>query len=171
MPLKLNVGFGKKVGQPSFGSLSANCSLECELDASAVVGDLDELHQRANELFLACSQAVHAELARQQAVHAHNSATTSVGQQTMAHRNGSLGPATTNGQDRYVSGRQLGYAMQLARQIRGLGANKLDTLAERLHGTQLFELSRLEASSLIDTLKAIKEGRVDVNVALVGDTT
>ena len=66
MPLKLNVGLSKKIGQPDYGSLGASCNLEVELDQSLVFGDLDGLHERIQNVFAACRQAVTDELACQQ---------------------------------------------------------------------------------------------------------
>ena len=34
MPLRLNVGLSRKLGQPDFGSLGATCQVEVELDSS-----------------------------------------------------------------------------------------------------------------------------------------
>ena len=63
MPLKLNVGLMKKIGQPRYGSLSASCRLEIELDASLLDGEPDGLQDRAQRTFAVCRRAVEAELA------------------------------------------------------------------------------------------------------------
>jgi hypothetical protein len=42
MPLKLNVGLAKKVGQPNYSSLCASCAVECELDAMLLATDLEQ---------------------------------------------------------------------------------------------------------------------------------
>ena len=65
MPLKLSVGFNKKIGQPDFGSLGASCSVELELDSHVMARNPALLQQQAQQAFASCAQAVEGELARQ----------------------------------------------------------------------------------------------------------
>src|SRR6267142_5474990 len=67
MPLKLNVGLSRKVGLPRYGSVGASCAVEVELDQGLLFHDVDTLHEKVQEAFAACRQAVAEELDRQEA--------------------------------------------------------------------------------------------------------
>ena len=167
MPLKLNVGLSRKLGQPDFGSLGASCHVEVELDSSLIHHDLDTFHRHVKNAYVACAQAVNDELSRHQATTAQ--ATRSEETATPANANGrsnGTGNGASNGHR--ASDKQLDYAHQLAGQIKGLCVRKLDQLAHRLSGKPLADLTGLEASGLIDTLKAIKAGNVSLSAALEG---
>ena len=64
MALKLTVGVSKKVGQPNYGSLGAQCQLEYDMDITLLVQDREQFQQRVRQAYQACSQAVDEELAR-----------------------------------------------------------------------------------------------------------
>ena len=172
MPLKLNVGLSKKIGLPDYGSLGASCHVEVELDSTLLSTDLEKFRQHVRRAYVACSQAVNDELARNQAGAGNDSdraaqATEPEGASSdtpNGHRNG-------NGVSSHrATQKQLDYAGQLAGQIRGLGARKLEALAGKMFAKPLAALTSLEASSLIDTLKAIKDGKIDLQAALKGAT-
>ena len=63
MPLKLNVGLMKKIGQPRYGSLCASCHLEIELESSLLESDADAFRDRVRRTFAVCRRAVETELA------------------------------------------------------------------------------------------------------------
>ena len=164
MPLKLNVGISKKIGLPDYGSLGTTCNVEVEVDGRLIFDDLDAFHQKVRQAYVACAQAVNDELDRQQG------GTSQIVNQTPAapvatngngHRNGTNGGGG-------ASQKQINYANQLAGKINGLGARRLEALANKMFGKPIAGLTSLDASGLIDTLKAIKEGNLDLNAALDG---
>ena len=198
MPLTLNVGVSKKVGLPDYGSIGATCNVTVELDANLLQTDLETYHRHVRNAYVACAQAVNEELARQQgragsngngnsapaasSAQAHNGN----GRHQPANGNRHTGNGRGNSQDGNGNGhspqptgspnhrasqKQLDFASQLSRQIKGLGVRRLEDLASKMFGKPLADLSSLDASSLIDTLKAIKEGRVALDEALNGAAT
>ena len=58
MPLRLNVGLSKKIGQPDYGSLGASCHVDMELDGSLINHDLESFHRHVRNAFIACREAV-----------------------------------------------------------------------------------------------------------------
>ena len=172
MTIKLNVGLSKKVGLPDYGSLGASCHVEMDLDAELVEQDLDEFHRRVQDTYVACSQAVNDELARHtqhqpQLDHAtparNGNGSSAVGRFSNGNGNGH-----STGGGRLATDKQLGYIRQLAGQIRGLGVRRLDTISDRMFAKSVAELSGMDASGLIDMLKEIKAGNVELESALNG---
>ena len=66
MAMKISVGLQKKVGQPNFGSLGASCYVEFEIDPALIESNMDGFHNKVNGAFLACRQAVNAQLRQQE---------------------------------------------------------------------------------------------------------
>ncbi|MEI8372730.1 MAG: hypothetical protein WCJ35_07840 [Planctomycetota bacterium] len=179
MPLKLNLSISKKIGQMDFGSLGASCSVEVELPHS-VIDDLDAFHRHARNVYVAATQAVNDELARHAGnIAASNGHAVASNGHAVApsngHGNGHTNGHTngnghaTNGNGRTTSNaseKQLEYARQLARGIQGLGIRRLESLATKMYNKPLVGLTTLDASGLIDTLKSIKAGEIDINAVL-----
>ena len=61
MPLKLNVGLSRKVGEANYGSRGATVNLEIELESS-LVSQPDQLHDRIRQLFRLAKSSVDDEL-------------------------------------------------------------------------------------------------------------
>jgi hypothetical protein len=167
MPLKLNVGLSKKLGLPDYGSLGASCYVEIELDQTLIVSDLDGFHERVRRTFTACRQAVDDELSRYRSAGAEGPGATLQSSPAAARDTNGTGNQR-NGNGHSASDKQVGFARQLATDIDGLGPRKLDALAKKMFGKAVGALSVIEASGLIDTLKSIKTGKIDLSAALDG---
>jgi len=174
MPMTLNVGLSKKIGLPDYGSLGATCNVTVELDASLLRDDLETFHAHVRKAYTACRQAVQDELSQHQAGEVvpepgqrPGASAGRTGPQNNNNGNNNAGPAGSNGNGSHTaSQKQLDYINQLARQIRGLGVRRVETLAQTMFRKPLAGLSSLDASGLIDTLKAVKAGDVDLNDVL-----
>ena len=59
--IKLNAGFSRKVGEPSYGSRGASVNLELELESS-VIDSPDRMHDKIRSLFAMARKAVDEEL-------------------------------------------------------------------------------------------------------------
>jgi hypothetical protein len=161
MPLKVNVGLSKKIGQPDYGSLGASCHVEYEADAALLNTDLETFHRQVKNAFIACRQAVQDELYRHQSAEpgqqaANNQpsngqyASPSNGQTRNGHANGQPG------NQRRSNGRKA-----TASQVRALEAisNRLQLdlnrwLYEKFGLRIPAELSIGDASIAIDELNA-----------------
>lgn len=171
MPLKLNIGLTRKVGQENYGSLGAHCAVELELDGSLLQHDLEAFHRHVRNAYAACERAVQEELARHEqgdnigaADHVAPGGPNGNGHDQNESRPG----AATNGNGHLASEKQHIYSRQLAGQIKGLGVRRLEDLARKMFGKPLAALSSLDASGLIDTLKEIKAGKIDVSAVMDG---
>lgn len=61
MPVQINIGLNKKVGEANYGSRGASVNLEVELD-SGIVDDPDRLRSQIHKLFGLARQSLDAEL-------------------------------------------------------------------------------------------------------------
>lgn len=163
MPFTMNLGLSKKVGLPDYGSLGASCHVELEIDGESLSHDPKQFHEQARAVYAACSRAIEDELARQLSTQATPSVVRDPARNGLSNGHEASG-RLTGGQP--ASAKQLAYIDQLAGQIKGLGSSQLAGLARRLSGKTVAELSSLEASSLIDALKDIKAGKIDLAAAL-----
>jgi len=181
MPLKVNVGLSKKIGLPHYGSLGASCYVEVELDSTLLFADHEAFQERVKRAYVACHQAVSDEFLRQQnagdlnALAAGNASGNSAsGERYAANGNGESanGNASKNGghqgsadhgrEPSCASMKQLSYARQLAGKIPGLGYRGLESLVGTMFDKPLADLSSFEASSLIDTLKQVAAGSIEL---------
>ena len=190
MPLRLNIGLSKKLGLPDFGSLGASCNLDVELDAALLQADPEALQRHAKNAFDACRRAVQEELARNQAAvttpagnpsanhppaTAANAGSNGNGHGGAGNGNGHASGDGSNGNGRSnghpASEKQMTYVRQLAGHIKGLGVRRLEALANKMFCKPVASLTSLEASGLIDALKGIKAGEIDLDTVLGGTAT
>lgn len=159
MPMTLNCGLARKIGQENYGSLSASCHVTVELPADLVFNDPEAFQRHVRRAYEACAQAVNEELSRQQRPQpaAEN-----------ANGNGASGHAGNGNGGHMASAKQLTFARQLATHIKGLGVRRLEDLARRMFNKPLAALSSMDASALIDTLRSAKAGEIDISTVLDG---
>jgi len=172
MAMKITAGVGRKLGLPEYSSVSASCHVEFEADQN-LLNDPSAFHQRVKAAFTTCRDAVAEELARQQpgargsdtnepAANGPSSPPpTSATGNGDGHRNGGNGHG--------ASEKQITYLRQLAGQVKGLGVRRLEELAQRMFSKPVAALTSLDASGLIDALKNIKSGQIDLDAVLGGE--
>lgn len=168
--LKLNIGFNRKVGEANYGSRGASVNLEIEVD-SGLVREPGNLQAKIDYLFNLAKLSVDAQLNGNRRSDPARVASTPHGNGNGAQNGNGHARASTNGNGhgngrRRASEKQMKFVSQLARGIRGLGVRRLESLTGKMFGKPLADLTSLDASSLIDTLKAIKDGTVSLDAAL-----
>jgi hypothetical protein len=149
MPLKLNVGLSKKVGEPNYGSRGASVNVEMELDG-ALVAEPGKLQDRIRQLF----GVVRASLA--EGLNGNNGHASPEGAPPPA-KNGTPSNGYTNGNG---AAKTNGVRKATQSQVKAIYAisksHRIDLpafLHERFHVYRADELSIKEASSAIDALK------------------
>lgn len=182
MPLRVSVGLTKKLGMPNYGSVGALCNVEIELDGGLLQSDVAAFQRHVRNAYVACRQAVQEELA------SHVGKDPGSNGSTAQDAACSIAPAVngcstdlTDATDGAVilplepsppriSKKQLEYATQLAGKIRRLGIRRLDNLAQKMFGQSVAELSGLDGSNLIEVLKDIRDGKLELELTLEGAT-
>lgn len=171
MPMKISVGLAQKVGLPDYGSLGASCHVELEVE-QALLTNVEAFRQRVDEAFGACRGAVAAELAGHRALATagdFNHAASSPPAAAMPANGNVNGNGNGSSNGHAASEKQMAYLRQLAKQVEGLGLRRLETLGQKMFGKPLAAISSFEASSLIDTIKSLKAGRIDLEAVLAGE--
>jgi hypothetical protein len=170
MPTTINVGLSKKIGLRDYGSVGATCNVTFEADHNLLDRDLEGFHQRVKDVYVACHQAVQDQLVREMNAPASNNNGTAMPESAKAANSAGNNPGNghRNGTDHRISEKQLTYIRQLAGQIKGLGVRRLDAIASKMFGKSLADLSSLDGSGLIDVLKDVKAGKIDIDKVLSG---
>ena len=186
VPMTITAGLSKKVGTANYGSVGAICNITFEADHKLLEQDLDGFQQRVKNAFVAARQAVYDQLNRELNVptaRVDGAAPPAVATASSANGNGAAGTTANDTIDSHgnetnaggqrnggsghpASERQLAYARQLANSIEGLGLRRLETLAAEVCGKPIAALSSVDASGLIETLKSIRDGLIDLDSVL-----
>lgn len=148
MPVKVNVGLSKKVGQPDYGSLGASCNVEFELDGSYDNGSSTRFQDAIRRAYIACREAVETEISSQNDPgHASQHSTSS---------------STNNGQrqERAATSSQVRAIHAISNRN---GVDLSSFLSNRYQVVKPDDLSIREASELIDELKNKSTGHNGVN--------
>ena len=150
MPVKLNIGLSRKVGEANFGSRGASVNLEVELD-SGTISDQQRFQERVRALYAQARQSINAELDLPSEGPAI--------EQPVVQRNGHASAHNGNGNGSGSQSRQEGGSATQS-QVRAIFAiarrNRLDPknlVLERFGLDRPEDLSIRDASSLIDDLK------------------
>jgi len=171
MPMKLSVGLSRKLGLPDYSSIGANSQLELELDQALFQGDQEGFRQQIRQMYSACTEAIHEELARQlgsspAAAALARPAAAASAPHTSLNGNGNGNGHAAEGQGNghavaTVNGARRATASQV-RAIYGIaGRLRLDIvsrLREQFQIERPEDLSLADASELIDDLKACAAG-------------
>jgi len=156
MPLKLNIGLARKVGEPNYSSRGASVNVEMELE-SALIYEPVKLKDRIRQLFDVVRSSVTEELNS----HGNNSGNDN-GQTRNGDTNGNsngAGHSPQNGTSqtsaRPATSSQVKAILAIAAKQR-LDVHLL--LQNRFHATRPEQLSIRQASEFIDTLKSSNGG-------------
>ncbi len=180
--LKVNAGLTRKIGLPAYGSAGASCTIEMELDQMIVLQDATALQARLTAIYDICRQAVERELGNYQSQTilsenqaaienievAESSTQPELQDRSSTAGNGSELLRAPSSDSPLATDRQINFAHHLARQIRSLGGQRLKELAQQIYSRPLEELTSREASQLIDLLKDMRAGNLDVGELLPG---
>ena len=151
MPLKLNIGLSRKVGEANYGSRGASVNVEVEVDSSLVT-EPGKLQERIRQLFGLVRTSLAEELNGNGNGHP-STPSNSASQQT----NGTAANASTGNAPRSRKATQSqGKAIFAICRNRGLDMKRL--LQERFKVSNTSELTIEQASKFIDELKNSPEG-------------
>lgn len=145
MPVRINVGLSKKVGQQNFGSLGATCNVEFELDGGYDNGSTDRFQDAVRRAYAACRDAVDAELSENESKQA-----SSVGGQRQAQPTNRVANKTNGSQPRKATSSQVRAIHAIANRN---GADLAGILGQ-FNVSRPDDLSIGHASILIDQLKS-----------------
>jgi len=152
MPLKLNIGLSRKVGEANYGSRGASVNVEIEVDSS-LVNEPARLQEKIRQVFGLARASVADELNGTNG-HGHASRHDNNGRHNGSNGNGA-GHNGANGQRSHAARRATeSQCKALFAITKSQGLKLKEVLRERFHVDKPEELSLKEASQLIDALQA-----------------
>ncbi len=155
MPLKINLGLSKKLGEPNYSSRGANVNVELELD-SALIAEPDKFKEKVRQVF----GLVRASLAEELNGPGHGPppaptkgpAAPQPNAPTNGHGNGAVTTySQNNGKPRPATQSQCKAIFAITRDQ---GIDLREFLKDRFHVSRPDDLTLKEASSVIDELKS-----------------
>jgi hypothetical protein len=155
MPMKLNVGLSRKVGEPNYGSRGASVNLELELDNS-LVEQPERLRERIRQLYQLAKASVDEELNASSPEPANGASNGHSFDRYRTNGNGASNGHSSNGH---------GPRQATSSQVKAIHAiasrNRIDVgrlVQDRFNVQRPDDLSISDASTLIDELKAVPAG-------------
>jgi hypothetical protein len=142
MPLTINVGLSRKMGEPNYGSRGANANFEVEVEAS-LVDQPEQLMERIRYLFGLAREAIEVEL------NGHG------GQAMNGQVAQGLDGSRPSNLERLATASQIGAIHAIANRH---GIELVRELRDRFSVETPAELSITAASQLIDSLKSLSHG-------------
>ncbi len=150
MPLKLNIGLSRKIGEPNYGSRGASINIEAEVDSSLVT-DPAKFQERVRQLF----GLVRTSLTEELNGNGHNGSTNGNGHGQPTGTGAANGNGNGNGNrgsTQRISATEA-QCKALFAITRGQGIDLNQLLRNRFHVGRADDLTIKEASALIDELK------------------
>lgn len=139
------------------------CSIQLEIAQDFLLTDPDAFRHQVRAVVEACRKAINGEAAHDEPpqeiapVAVPRSAVPESPRNVSEQRNGGR-----------ASDKQLVYLRQLARLVPAVGLRRLEEVAQNVCGKTTVVLSTAEASRLIDSLKAVKAGEMELQQLLPG---
>ena len=146
MPLKLNCGLSRKIGEANYGSRGASVNVELELESS-LIGEPAKLQERIRQLF----SVVRSSLTEELNGNGHSSTTSNGNDQSKPTTTNNGNGTSRNGGQRQATQSQVKAIHAIARSRR-IDVGKF--LNERFHVSRPDDLTIKDASTAIDELKA-----------------
>jgi hypothetical protein len=154
MPLKLNVGLSRKIGDGSYGSRGASVNMELELE-SALIDEPAKLRERIRQVFGLVRASVTEELTSK----ARENGTPNVnGHDPPTPVANGTGRSTNGRQEKPVPPATISQVKAIFAITRALGRNVGALLRQRFQVTSPEKLTIRQASALIDELKHQQNG-------------